>query len=362
MYTVTSNTQLTSSSNLITLEADEKDLGFNFKAGQYAAINFFGDDHRPTVARCFSIVSSPGDKGVLQFSMRNSGKFTRALTQIVKGDSVYVRGPFGGFTFDESSTQPAIFMAGGIGITPFISIIRNLTETKAANKVTLVYSCRNQDDVPFQEELIRLARINPNFDVAFVISDGEVDKLAGQRVAKGRLSPQLIDKIVKTNYGDYNYYICGPSSFMKGMTKALLSKNVNMKQIVTEAFSQGSLKQKGKIKSWPFNIYVMGAIGIAMASFIVTILDLLKTLPPSSVTGTSSVTSAVAPISTRQKDLDQLVNSLAAQVSSGAPTPAVTAAQTVLPVTPGQPAVTPVPKPVPKLVCKTSPSGYRTCQ
>jgi predicted ferric reductase len=58
--------------------------------------------------------------------MRNSGKFTRALTQIKKGDSVYVRGPFGGFTFDESSTQPAIFMAGGIGITPFISIIRSI--------------------------------------------------------------------------------------------------------------------------------------------------------------------------------------------------------------------------------------------
>ena len=362
MYIVESNTEITANTSLLTLRVDDSVDALDFTAGQYAAISFYGHSGRPTVARCFSIVSSPSDRNILQFSMRNGGKFTRSLAQIKNGDPVYVRGPFGGFTFDETSTQPAIFMAGGIGITPFISIIRNLTETKAANKVTLVYSCRNQDDVPFQDELIRLAKINPNFDIAFVISEGEVHKLAGQRVAKGRLSPQLIDKLIKTSYGDYNYYICGPSSFMKGMTKALLSKQVNMRQIVTEAFSQASLKQKGKIKSWPFNIYVMGAVSIALASFIVTILDLLKTLPPASVVGASSVTAAVSPISTRQKDLDQLVNSLSAQVSSGAPSPAVVAAQTVVPVAPGQPVVTPVPKPVSKLVCRTTPSGNRTCQ
>ncbi len=357
MYKVVTNNQITATTNLLTIKPDDSGQSISFTSGQYAAISFYSESGRPTVARCFSIVSSPLDTEKLQFSMRTSGRYTKAIKNLRPGDNVKVMGPFGGFVFDSAEDQDALFLAGGIGITPFISIIRYLTQIKSPNKITLVYSCRQQDDIPFLNELIELEKQNPNFKVAFVISEGSTDTLTGQRVAKGRITPELIDNVVRDGYDTKTFYICGPSAFMGGMTKILHSRGVKSFQIVTEAFSQGSLKQTGKIKSWPFNIYVLGAVGIALGSFIVTIFDVLKTLPPSNSTSSSSVTVVPSPISTRQSDLDQLVNQLSANASTGVPTDQAKSAQnTPLPTTQQPPAT-----PVPKVICRTSASGVRTC-
>ncbi len=368
-YSVVSNEALTPTTTIITLRLDVTERPFAFVPGQYAAISFYHKS-RPSAARCFSIVSSPTEPGILQFSMRNGGRFTRALSRVPVGGTIEVRGPFGGFVFDQIRDRQAVFLAGGIGITPFMSMIRYLSQIQAPNEITLLYSCRNQDDIPFFEELKRLEQSNPHFHVSYVIGQGATDKLHGQTVKTGFISPEVIDGVVHGAYAERSFYICGPPPFMKGMTNILRAKGTAEDRILTEAFGQGSNRQTGKLRSWPFNIYVMGAVGVALGSLIVMAVDLLKTLPPTTLLGLSNAEAAPASTNSRQADLDQLVNSLPSSLSPGPPSDAVIAARlAAVPKTAARsatpapaPAVIYKPAPTPRaLVCSTTPSGVKTC-
>ncbi len=383
-YTVVSNEDLTPTTTILTLQKDRMDRPFSFEPGQYAAISFYNHS-RPTAARCFSIVSSPTEPGILQFSMRTGGKFTKAISRVAPGQTIDVRGPFGGFVFDWVNDKNAVFLAGGIGITPFMSMLRFATKVESLNKISLIYSCRSQDDIPFFDELKQIERANPNVTIFYVIANGNTDKLAGLHGSTGFVTPEAIDAITNRAYDNTSFYICGPPPFMNGMLKNLQSKNVSESRIITEAFGQGSHKQTGKIRSWPFNIYMLGAVGMAMGSFLVMLLDLLKTIPPASIIEATQPIQVASPANARQADLDKLVNGLASAKSPGTPSDAVIAAQkAAIPIatvaattqsqstsstssgsasTPKTTTVTaaPTPTPVRTPVCTTSPSGVKTC-
>jgi len=376
-FTVVSNEGLTPSTTLITLQLDEAQRPFVFVPGQYAAISFH-KGLRLSAARCFSIVSSPTEPDKLQFSMRHGGRFTGALSRVASGAAIDVRGPFGGFVFDQVRDTRAIFMAGGIGITPFMSMLRYLTQIGATNEITLLYSCRNQDDIPFLDELRRLRGANPHLKIIYVIGEGEITKLAGEFAVVGRITPELLDKVTASAYSSVGFYICGPPPFMKGMVATLKRKNVAADHIVTEAFGQSTSRQTGKIRSWPFNVYIVGAVSVMVGGLVVMALDIMKTLPSLSALGLASADAAPQATNSRQNDLDKLVNGLNPSPSTGTASDAVVAARlaalpkvaatttstssTTTPTrttTVAAQAATPVPVHVP--VCKTTPSGVTTC-
>lgn len=376
-YRVSRNEHLTANTLLLTLTRNQNgSTPFSFQPGQYAAISF-KRHKRPTAARCFSIVSSPTDQSTLQFSMRTAGRYTKALASLREGDEVKVRGPFGGFVFDDARDKDIVMLAGGIGITPFMSMVRYATATGRTNSILLLFSNRNQDDVPFAAELKLLQQRNPHFKVVFVIGEGPTDKFTGQAVAKGRITPELVDKVISGNYESNGFFICGPPPFMKGMTNVLHGKGVPGNRIMTEAFGQGSHRQTGKIRSWPFNIYVLSAVGVAVASLVVMIGDLIKTLPSSSLLGSSNTTPLTSPVSTRQTDLDSLVRALPELAGTSPSTDAVTKAlqqsatasapqaQASTPATSTKQSspttVTPAPAPKPTPKCTTTQSGVTTC-
>jgi ferredoxin-NADP reductase len=318
-FRVEKNEPLTESTILLTLRKDPNEQKlFSFQPGQYAAISF-KRRRRPTPARCFSIVSSPTDQAILQFSMRTRGHFTSAVKNLMPNDEVKVRGPFGGFVYDTARDNNAVFLAGGIGITPFISMARFASQTQLANRITLLYSCQNQDDIPFLDELRLLKKLNPNFNVTFVIAEGQVDKISDQDVKTGRITPEVIDRAANGNTSGISFFICGPPPFMKGLTSILLAKNVSGDNIFTEAFGQGRNRQTGKIQSWPLNIYAIGAASVVLGSFVVMAADLLKSLPPSVLLNPSDIARQDTLRNSRQTDLNKLVNSLPSNISSAAP-------------------------------------------
>jgi len=380
-YFVSANEQITPSTLLLTLKKKPSLQPFLFQPGQYAAISFkrYG---RPTAARCFSIVSSPTDQDVLQFSMRTKGRYTKALTTLHEGDKVKIRGAFGGFVFDADRDTDTVLFAGGIGITPFMSMIRYAAEIHLTSPIVLVFSCQNQDDVPFADELKILEARNPHFQTVFVIGQGPTDKFTGYNIKTGRITPELIDYVSAGSYKSKSFFICGPPPFMNAINKALKDKKTPAGNIMTEAFSQGPNRQTGKIRSWPFNMYALGAVGVVLGSFVVMVSDLLDILPPFSQLGSSSAIDLSNLTNTRQNDLDKLVNALpvlstsapvtdavtqaARQSSSSAQTPTSTntntATKTSTPtpvVTTPAPVATPAPAYVPK--CTTTQSGVTTC-
>lgn len=300
--------KITPSTLLLTVQRDEHERPIAFQPGQYAAISF---EHRgrKSVARCFSIVSSPTDQDILQFSMRVRGLFTTALSQLQKDDVVEVQGPYGGFVFDALKDTEAVCMAGGIGITPMMSIMQYLARLDAQNHVTLLYSCASQDDIPFRDELLKIEDEHANLKVHFVVGKGPVDSLPAGQASSGFITPELLDTVTKGNYHHPKFFICGPPPFMNAMVHTLETKGTPKNRILTEAFTQSSPRQTSILASWPANAYAIGALSIALGTLVVMMNDLLKTLPPTS-TQLPTKTTPFLVTNARQQQLDQLVNTI----------------------------------------------------
>lgn len=324
-YKVVAAKQITPSTLLLTLRQHDGSIPFTYQPGQYAVINYYRR-HRPSVVRCFSIVTSPTQQGYLQFAMRTRGRFTRALSQLLPGDTVSVRGPFGGFVLDQTRDKRVLMIAGGIGITPFMSMARFAAATKSSTDIDLVYCCSHGGDVPFLEELKQLQQINPRFRVTFVLNQAPADALTGQRVVVGRPDANLLASILKPEQlAGTSVMLCGPPPFMKGVNKSLQQLGVDKHAVMTEAFSRGPRRQTGKVINWPINMYMATAVGLGVSSFAIMVADLLKTMPPSSIFGANSTIRRQSLTNSRQQDLDSLVNQLPDQ-SSGNPSPAASQA------------------------------------
>lgn len=379
-YIVDTAEQITATTLLLSLKEQEGQRLFSFQPGQYAAVSFY-HKNRPTPARCFSIVSSPTEQRTLQFGMRTRGRFTKAVANLQPGNIVNVRGPYGGFVLNPECDDDVVFLAGGIGITPFMSMVSHASNVHATTKITLIYSCQTQDDIPFLAELSDLSRQNPNLKVVFAVGSGSIDKLTGLTATVGRVTPDLLDGTLNNSYHSRAFYICGPPLYMNAMSKTLQTKGVTKDRIMTEAFAQGSYPQTGKIRNWPYNIYVLGAVGVVLGSLAITVSDILKILPPASIINSANLAPTLTSTNSRQQDLDALVNGLPA-LSSNAPGSAAvqaannTAATTTTPSADANttvsntaatastasqtPLVKPAPAPTPK-TCTTTQSGVMTC-
>jgi len=390
-YTIKSNEWLTPGIILLTLQRDPKDRKvIGYIPGQYAAIAYTHDG-RPSYARCFSITSSPTDPGVLQFSIRVQGRFTRALSQIEAGNPIVVRGAYGGFVLDPSKHAEVIFIAGGIGIAPFMSMLRHMSATNYSHKVSLLYSVHEQTDIAFVDELRTLERAMPNLHIVYAVSKGDTDTLAGQEVMQGRLDATTLNTAIDGRPDEKTIFICGPPAFMKSMVDLSRRLSVPSSSIITEAFNQGNIKQTGKVLSWPRNMYILGSLGVAAGAFAIMVSDIIKHLPTTPLVDATSARSELHSKSNRESDIDDLIRKFLSNLGDGredSPTAsqAVTAAnaantastptnttststQKAASTTPATSTSTPTttttstttPKPAPKPVCTTSASGVTTC-
>jgi ferredoxin-NADP reductase len=299
-YTVIENRRITPTVDQITLQVSDPSDALTFKAGQYAAISFrrFG---RPTPVRAFSILSSPTNPEMLQFAMRVGGNFTRAMTHVKAGETVEVMGPFGHFGGDDASNT-RYYLAGGIGITPFMSMVRNASERQLITPVTLIYSSQIQGDVPFAQELVTLAATNPNFKVIFAISSGEIDRFAQVNGVAGRITPSLIDQATGGVYQAASFYICGPPRFMKAATEILTEKGVGAHNIETESFSQ---TKGGVAHRMTRRVYAVTAATLLLTASGVALKDLDHTAERAQAYNdavTASVVPAATPIETPVAD------------------------------------------------------------
>ncbi len=325
-YYVQSAQQITNSTLLLTLEKDpEESRIFSFQPGQYAAISY-SRNHRPSVARCFSIVSSPTDQHILQFSMRTRGKYTSALAKLKQGDEVRVRGPFGGFIFDSDRDKNAVFIAGGIGITPFMSMMQFATQLRIASNITLLYGVANQDDIPFYDELTAMQKANPRLKVVYVVGGGEIDKLKKDTTATGFVNEDVLN-LHADAYHDATYFICGPPPFMNGVLKVLQAKQVPKQRLITEAFAQGSHRQTGKVLSWPQNMYVMGGVGMALGTLAIMVADIAKTIPQANFVKSNGAIDLATDANQRESDLDAQINQLGTYSASSSSSKALVKAQ-----------------------------------
>ncbi len=346
-YIVIDNRHITTTTLLLTLKCDQKTKPILFQPGQYAVFSF-KQKGRPTPARSFSIVNSPSDHGIIQCSIRKKGKFTNAAASLVVGDKVSVQGPFGGFVFDEKRDRNMVLIAGGIGITPFMSMIQYATNNKLKNDITLIYNCKDQNDMPFVEQLIEIEKYNPHFKTIFTISDGPVNRFKDYNVISGRITANIIDTAIKKSYNNKTFFICGPSAFMDAMTDILFDQGVSEEKVITETFNQGSKHKLGVTQSWPRKVYTFGAVGVILATATIMVTDLLTNLPVYSLFNFSNQEDSNS-TNSRQDALDNQINNQ----SSGQPTTNSGSSPTQTTVKSSSTTSSPV--------CTTTQSGVTTC-
>ena len=214
----------------------KKPTGFQFIAGQYIDMTLVAPPETDTEGntRAFSIASAPYESDITIVTRMRDSSFKRVLSKAEEGLPVEIEGPIGSFFLHEKSSRPAIILVGGIGITPFVSILKDATEKKLPHKIYLFYSNRRPEDVPFLNVLSDLKKKNPNF--TFVPTMTQADKSASVWEGEtGYINMQMIDKYVKDRT-DAVYYMAGPQLMVYAMRNLLNSSGISNDDLRFEEF------------------------------------------------------------------------------------------------------------------------------
>ena len=214
----------------------EKPKGFEFRAGQFCFLNVpdIGIHDERGLRRHLSIASSPLEKELLFATKMSTSAFKRTLKEMPIGDIITIEKPLGFFTLLEDTLTPIAFLAGGIGITPFRSMLRYIVDANTDHVVTLFYSNREPKEAAFLKELQDLADIYKNITVVPTMTRIESPS-ANWSGLTGRLSPSMIKDNCKA-WQDALYYIAGPPAMVDSMKEMLKGINIPPERIKIESF------------------------------------------------------------------------------------------------------------------------------
>lgn len=209
---------------------------FTFEAGQncdFTVINPPQTDAEGNM-RTFSIINPPQEKNRIMFAtrMRNTA-FKNSLKIIPLSTKIKVIGPLGNMTLHEDAAKPAVFLAGGIGITPFHSMIADATARKLPHHITLFFSNRSKPATAFLPDLETWAQQNPNFKLVATITDVKDDTW---RYETARIDVALIKKYIPDLQAPM-YYLAGPQGLVQAMKTMLLENKISKDNIRLEEFT-----------------------------------------------------------------------------------------------------------------------------
>jgi len=213
-----------------------KPAGFKFTAGQSMNVSLIDPPETDAKgnARTFSIVSAPHESELVIATRMRDTAFKRVLKAMPAGGRVGLRGPAGLFTLAPADPRPAVFLAGGIGITPFVSMLREAAHARLARDLWLFYSNRRPEDAAFLEELTALPKRNAR--CRFVGTMVEMDK--SNRAWSGEtgfLDRAMLERHLK-DFAAHVYYIAGPPGLVEAMQKMLIGAGVAQDAIHTDEF------------------------------------------------------------------------------------------------------------------------------
>jgi ferredoxin-NADP reductase len=204
--------------------------GFEFTPGQFLTVKV-QIDGKPHI-RCYSLCSSPDASGYLEISVRRQGRVSSMLHASLRpGSQVSIGRPAGAFVYPANDDRPVALIAGGIGITPLLCMLRHGASADPSRPITLLYSVRRQEDVAFADELQVLSARHPQLKVEVTLTQ----PAGAVRIRHGRIDAAMIHEHV-VNPAQTIFCLCGPPEMLTGMTALLRSLGVPPEQIRAEQF------------------------------------------------------------------------------------------------------------------------------
>jgi len=208
----------------------------DFAPGQYFWVTLldppYDDERGPR--RHFSVVTSPTDQGVLGFCTRlRESAFKRSLVELPVGTEVEVEEPKGSFVLPAETDVPYVFIAGGIGITVFRSMLRYISHEGLGHRVTLVYSNRDRASTAFLDELEELsAKSDGRLRLLTTMTDDANWTGETRRIDADLLRDHLVDDLAA-----HRYLVAGPPPMVEGVTGALAAAGVPDDRVAADRFS-----------------------------------------------------------------------------------------------------------------------------
>jgi ferredoxin-NADP reductase len=204
--------------------------GFDFTAGQFVPVRV-SIDGKPHV-RCYSISSSPDARGYLEISVRRQGLVSTTLHATLRtGSRLLIGRPAGHFVYPGGDDRPLSLLAGGIGITPLLSMLRYAISSDPSRPIALLYSARNPQAAAFYSELQVIAQRHPHVRIAVTMSEPSTP--APWRC--GHIDAEMVRQYV-AHPSHTIFCICGPVPMMSAMEQLLTGEGVPADQIRRENF------------------------------------------------------------------------------------------------------------------------------
>ena len=215
----------------------EKPEGFSYRAGQFCDLTL--DDPSETDAegntRGFTLASAPHENDLMVATRMRDTAFKRVLKKMEPGAELKFDAPYGSFTLHGDADIPAVFLSGGIGVTPIRSIVLQASRDRLPHRIVLFYSNRTPESTAFLDDLSRAQQENPNFTLVGTMTqmeksgadwDGETGFIDAEMLRK---SVPDLDRPI--------FYISGPRAMVAAMRKTLDDAGVKDDRIRTEEFS-----------------------------------------------------------------------------------------------------------------------------
>jgi ferredoxin-NADP reductase len=213
-----------------------KPADFQFKAGQTIdlVLNSSPPADAASARRTFSLVSPPFENVLTVATRLRASGFKKALRKLAVGSTAGMEGPFGSLTLHSSRARPAVFITGGIGITPFMSILRQAAYDRLRQHFILVYSNSRPEDAAFLPELQELERRMENFRLITTVTrmDGSGRPWTGR---VGRIDRDLIQVVTK-GAATAVYYVTGSSSMVAHLKQLLAEVGIDDDDVRSEEF------------------------------------------------------------------------------------------------------------------------------
>ncbi len=207
---------------------------YDYHPGQFHFLTLQRSGGLPVEEHHWTISSSPTNKEFISSTIKESGDFTATIGQTRVGDTALEEGPFGRFCYTlYPEDKDFVFIAGGIGITPIMSMIRHMRDTAKEAEVLLLYANRTEKDIAFRSELADIeSGAKPRLKVIHIISSPE----AGWSGESGRLDREKLTRLIGQRTEQTGYYVCAPPGLTKIVIDDLRSMGVSYCRIRTEQF------------------------------------------------------------------------------------------------------------------------------
>jgi uncharacterized protein len=225
-----------------------------FKPGQYLTFQLDLPGRDKPLVRCYSLSDSPHQKDYYRVTIKKEksppdkpkappGASSSFFCDVVKeGDILNIKAPAGHFALEMTKTNPVVLIAGGVGVTPMLSMAIAIAASGSKREVWFFFGVRNRREHIHKADLEKLAAENDNIRLHVCYSKPGADDVKGRDYQhEGRVTVELMKELLPSN--NFEYYLCGPGAFMKSITDGLEAWGVPDKDVYFEAFGPATVKK-----------------------------------------------------------------------------------------------------------------------